>query len=306
MRIFALGLILAMLVFPTAVLADPANDSQAKIKVGIYVLNIGKFDTSSGSYTVDFYLNLKCADNSTECMSDFEFMNGRAISKELTIDTPHEKVYRIQADLADNVDLMDYPFDSHRLSINLEDTQRQTDELVYIADPGNSGIDPKVTLVGWELEGGDSNISEHHYETFNETYSFYSYGINIKRISLASILKIFVPVFFIVFIASLALLIKPENINNRLGMSTASLISAVMFHLSATSSIPPVGYITFADKFMLGTYAILLANLAWTVLLMRYTEKGQEKEAEKGYNAALITVPALTLLIYALIFLRIV
>jgi hypothetical protein len=42
----------------------PSNQTQTskgpdKVRVGIYILNIGKFDLSTGLYTIDFYLNLK-------------------------------------------------------------------------------------------------------------------------------------------------------------------------------------------------------------------------------------------------------
>lgn len=299
------GIAIVLLLFMASVIF--AADAQPqKVKIGIYLLNLGKFDVATGSYTADFYLNYKCDNSAAECEPNFEFMNGRASSTDKVLDTPNEKTYRIQAVLADNVDLKDFPFDSHRLSINIEDKNRTERELIYESDPANSGIDPRVVIVGWNLNGWDATVTQHTYETFGETYSHYSYGINISRITLSSILKIFVPVFFIVFIASLALLIKPESVNNRLGMSTAALISAVMFHLAATSSIPPVGYMTFVDKFMIGTYIVLLANLGSTVLLLRYTQKGQEDNAKSVYRISLYGVSGLALLIYSLLFLKII
>ncbi|MDP3881477.1 MAG: hypothetical protein Q8Q31_01220 [Nanoarchaeota archaeon] len=60
--------------------------SNASVFVGVYILNLGKFDISTGSFTVDFYLSLKCQVN---CSSqEFEFINGRASSFEKIIGFP--------------------------------------------------------------------------------------------------------------------------------------------------------------------------------------------------------------------------
>ena len=89
-----------LLVGWTALAVLPALRAEEKpqvIKVGVYVLNVGKFELSTGQYTMDFYLSLTSdrpiADNS------FEFMNGRASSSDLLISEPTNKFYRIQANL---------------------------------------------------------------------------------------------------------------------------------------------------------------------------------------------------------------
>ena len=45
--------------------------SAQKVDVGLYVLNLGKFDVATGSFTADFYLSMKC---DSYCSPDsFEF-----------------------------------------------------------------------------------------------------------------------------------------------------------------------------------------------------------------------------------------
>jgi hypothetical protein len=59
--------------------ADETNRTR-EVKVGIYVLNLGKLDVGSGAFTADFYLSLKSADPIPD--ASFEFLNGRAASLE--------------------------------------------------------------------------------------------------------------------------------------------------------------------------------------------------------------------------------
>ncbi|MBI4894721.1 MAG: hypothetical protein HY833_03225, partial [Candidatus Aenigmarchaeota archaeon] len=248
---------LAMLVFliPALIFASPSYaqsteetslvaSDPSEVSVGIYVLNVGKFEVATGSYTIDFYLDMKCP---TECdPSRFEFSNGRANTVDKIIDTPTEKFYRIQASLSQNIDLRKYPFDSHKLSIVIEDKVETKEALVYKIDPEGSGIDPEVSIVGWDLNGWGTEVGEHFYVPYDETYSRYTFNIDISRPVLPSFIKSMLPVFFMIFVSMLSLLLAADKVTMRLSLNISTLLAAVMFHLNITSQIPPVGYMTFA------------------------------------------------------------
>ena len=77
------------------------TDKASVVNAGIYVLSVGQFNISTGSYVVDMYLTLQCA---KPCWPNrFEFMNGRATSTDLVEDEPNYKSYRIQAALQTEV-----------------------------------------------------------------------------------------------------------------------------------------------------------------------------------------------------------
>jgi len=85
-------------------LLTPLVAAQEEVQVGLYLLNLGKFDISTGSFTADFYLSMECEN---ECSPEnFEFMNGRASTIEKIIDDPNLKFYRIQANLNSQIDLI--------------------------------------------------------------------------------------------------------------------------------------------------------------------------------------------------------
>lgn len=309
MKMMKARLFLMVLLLPALLLAAPAHaqsmeageDGPSIVKVGVYVLNVGKFEIATGTYTVDFYLDMKCE---SECdPSRFEFSNGRTNTIDTTIDEPNEKFYRIQGTFSSNVDLRKYPFDAHKLSIILEDKDSTVGSQVYELDPASSGIDPEVIIVGWELDGWDMEVGEHYYAPYDETYSRYTFNIEISRAVLPSFIKSMLPVFFMVFVGMLSLLLAADKVTMRLSLNISTLLAAVMFHLNLTSQIPPVGYMTFADKFMIGTYVILMAILASGVMLMRHTEKKDKRKAEDIYRKALLYIPVAAAAIYAALFL---
>jgi hypothetical protein len=273
-----------------------------KVYVGVYVLNLGKFELATGAYTVDFYLSLRSQEPVE--MGDFEFMNGRATTVDKLIDTPTEKFYRIQANLSQNLDLRRYPFDEHLLTIEIEDKRRTVDELVYVVDEQSCGVDPGVIVVGWRLAGWEAKVLAHDYEIYGETYSRFVFGLRIQRVILNAVIKSFLPIACMVLVGFLSLLLAPDNVTTRLSLNISTLLGAVMFHVNLTASIPPVGYLTLADRIMIATYVVLVVILFSGVAILRWAEREDKKAlALRVYHQALGLIPPLAVALYLLVFL---
>jgi hypothetical protein len=250
------------------------------VNVGIYIINLGKFDVSSGQFTADFFLSMSCSEANCTTGS-FEFMNGRATSIDKTTDLPNEKFYRIQATLTSPVDLKGFPFDRQVMQIQLEDKTRTTEEINYVADKENSGLDKSIFFPGWNIDVWHQDVIEHYYEPYNETYSQYQFNIDISRIRFNAFLKTFLPIFFIMLITIVTFVIDPDKVMNRLAIAGSSLVASVMFHVSISNQIPPVGYTTMADKFMMLTYMILLATFIINIMILELQEMKKTKLVEK-------------------------
>jgi hypothetical protein len=280
-------------------LQQPALSQE--VGVGVYVLNLGKFDITAGSFTADFYLSFKCEN---ACPPDnFEFINGRAASIDKIIDGPNEKFYRIQANLNSQIDLRSFPFDSQKMQIILEDKKSASETLRYAPLKEESGIDESISFSGWDIGGWDAEVKDHRYGIYNETYSQYVFSVNISRIFLSSFLKTFLPVFFILTVVLFSFVLDPDKITTRLGMAGSSLVASVMFHISIANQIPPVGYLTFADKFMGLTYLILLISFIINISLLELQEKKKTGLVERLHRSTEYTMfliaPALYILLFA-------
>ncbi len=270
------------------------------VKVGFYLLNLGKFDIATGSFTADFYLSIKC-DN--VCPSqDFEFMNGRASSFEKVIDEPNEKFYRIQANLVSPIDLKKFPFDRQKMEIIIEDKKKTIDELQYIPDIEETGFDKSITFVGWNMEQWKVSTREHSYNIYNETYSQYVFEIPISRITINSIFKTFLPITFIILVMLSSFVLDPDKITTRLAMVGSALVASVMFHVSLANQLPPTGYLTFIDKFMVLSYFVILLSFIFNVFLLELHEQKKDELVKKLHKATEFTMFILIPLLYILLF----
>ncbi len=274
------------------------------VEVGVYVLNIGRFDLASGSYTIDFYLSMRCATPATCNLGSFEFMNGRATSTRQIEDTPVEKFWRIEANLYENLDLQNYPFDSHKLTIKIEDTDLTKQNLTYVADQRNSGLDSSIVIVGWSVAAWSQKVVDHNYQVYNQTYSQYVFSVTLDRES-AHALEIFIPVFFLTFIALIALVMygKVSSVlESRILLTASVLIAAVLYQFTLDSTIPPLGYLTFVDKFMIATYAIIISCLVLGIMVLKYHHRGAMAESDRMQFYSVRIMPFVTLLVYVLLF----
>ncbi len=262
--------------------ADPATGRE--VEVGLYLVNLGKLDVSTGSFTADFYLSFK----SKEPIPDgsFEFVNGRAASIEKLEDQQneagfYEKFYRILANLTTPMHLKDFPFDSQQMQIIIEDKTEDVEKLRYVPAKNESGMDAAITFPGWRVTGWDVSVREHEYPVYESKYSQFVYTVTIKRMAFSSFLKTFLPVIFLMLIVMSSFILNPEQVTTRMGAISSSLVASAMFHISISNQVPPMGYLTFADKFMILTYFILLASFFLSIAVFILQGKKAVERAKK-------------------------
>ena len=269
-------------VFPASPSAEEL-DGKEVVKVGVYILSVGNLDTTISRYSVDFFLNFECV--TAGCNpDDFDLMNAGAGYERQDQSVPEEAgqnyYYRVRATMRTNLDLRDFPFDSHDLEIEIEDKNRNTTEYIYIVDPDQSGIDSAVYVSGWDLEPKITGETEsHYYDIYEEAYSRARFRISIGHEWSASFMKGLFAAIVIVAVGMLSFLMKPTDAQDRIALTSGTLASAIFYHMTLTASIPPVGYLTYADRFMILQYIFITGSLGVAVGLFLLGSSEKNKEA---------------------------
>jgi hypothetical protein len=291
--------LLAVMAFPLVSRAgEPTH-----MRVGVTLDKLGKLDLATGAFNAEFFLSLTC--NREPCKPDFDVTNGKITGHEPLVDEPLHKEWRIKSELEGYVDLSEFPFDHHVLTIGLVDKGDPLN-VTYEIDPSTSTIDNDIKLPGWSIDPKIHASVEKHALGAGLEVEEAQVGVGISRPRLSAFFKTLVPVFFMVFVAGFTLLLKPKSAAGRLTTASAGLMTVVMFHLSATSSLPPMGYLTLFDKFMIATYFLYLLNIALSVAMVRFEEKKKEKWSELSYLIAAGAVPGVALIAWVLVFTRLV
>lgn len=305
--VFVLLCTLFILLVSPVVPAGSAGLSQSvskpeTIKVGIYLIRAGALDISTGAIDVDFYIEFTCPSTCKDHMTDFEVVNGTTKSKPLVEDeeSATKPTYRVSATVFQDVSLKKYPFDSHDIKIVIEGNFDKS-TLAYEVNKETTAIDPNVFILGWEMDHTPrAKIVDQYYAAWELHYDRYEFTTTLTKPPLAGWLKGLLPAIFIALSSLFALFITTKNIGNRVAIITSSLVASVLYHLNFTSRVPPIGYLTFGDIFMIINYVIILISLAITIWIIR-SDAPERQEAVKRVNRIEIyVIPGLWLALHIL------
>jgi hypothetical protein len=93
-----------------------------------------------------------------------------------------------------------------------------------------------------------------------------------------------------------------DKVELRLGIVSSILLAAVVLHLTISGDIPPVGYLTFADKFVLLTYFVALASFILNITLLRLIQRRKRKDAKRIYVVAKFWAVPIIIFLYLALF----
>ena len=272
--------------------SDVDDGEVRKYTVGVHVLELNKFDLATESFAVEFELDVECA--AEPCKPDLIVSNGRIIGKPEVIrhDKKSQKL-KYKAEATAVVDLSNYPFDEHLLPLTIEGK----DSVHTVLALEKSSVKEGIKLPGWEITGFEGDVVTQDDGDGTKT-SVIEFAVDVRRPTLMALFKSVIPVLIMMFVAAFTLLLKPKTAQARLNAATGGLMAVVMFQVGQVGSLPPLGYLTRFDKFMVATYLIYLVNIALSVAIVRFDEQKNERAADKAYLLAAGLVPGMALVLW--------
>ena len=274
--------------------AKPNADAPLKVTVAMTLNSVDDYDVKTGKFVADFYLSLTSPQPMPDL--DLQFANGAVDKKTVLSDKPTFKLYRMGGTFKSPADLRKYPFDSQELRIVLEDDKRGTDQVRLVVDNARTTLGRGFRAVGWQVAFVQArSLSFTHggrFEGDDLYYGRYVFALGLDRFATSAVFKVYVPAFVIVLIAVLGIWVPPEEMEVRSNAGAQLLAGAVLFHFSLMQELQATGYLTRADKLMLGVYVCLLMNMisTWWMFLV------EEHNVRRVFRIARVVVPSLTAL----------
>jgi hypothetical protein len=276
-------------------LANPTMGGPAIVKVGFVISEIRAYQITDGSFSADFFMSF----TSDKPMPKLHpvFTNGHETECQTVIEVETFRFYRCSGSFTSIVDLRDYPFDTQKLDINVEDAVYGVDTVVFVADPARTSLDASFRLSGYGVASVGAQAFKHQYPSRfdrDDLYvSRYKFTLGLDRFAQSAAFSVYVPAFIIVLISLIGLWCPPDELEVRSNAGAPMLAAAVLFHYSLIQSLPATGYLTHADKLMLGVYVSLLVNMGttWVFLIV------DEERRDFWFRLFRAWVPPLTLLI---------
>jgi hypothetical protein len=263
------------LVASLCVSARPALAEPVTVKVAIWINDILKYDPNTG-FTVDAYLQFDCDRPCGEIT--YTIYNGRASSREVLVNEPDFQVTRMEMVLTEAADLRTYPFDTHQMAVRILCICHR-DEIRFVADTAEAGLGD-VKLQGWLVDPNWHDEADAYFDKLVSESALpdYEFRTNMTRPVLAGFFKTILPALAILVVGSFGLIIGPEERIKRFDLFNAAFLGTVLFQLNVLSSLPPLAYLTYADRFLLiNLMSIILGvgSSVWIILDYRAGNKAR-------------------------------
>jgi hypothetical protein len=286
-----------------------------RVHVGVYVKQIHGINLKDSQATVDFHIWFRWTDDGLKPIESFDLVNGRIESKqnvyEARTEGAHYASCQVIATLHKLWDVSRYPFDSHKLTIEIEDNNLEADKLVYLPDVENSGLSTHAEVAGWSLKPGRASVITNTDHTnygdlslpsgHESSWSRFVFSIEVNRPGVGMFVKLLAGLFIATAIALQALQLPAQCIDARLGLSVGAMFAAVASEYLVAAGLPESNGVTMADMLHVLSFAFIFVALTESILVYKFATDGRETTATQVdrlcYRAFALSYVALAVLV---------
>jgi plastocyanin len=256
---------------------DCKNLEPITYQVGLDLSTIGEIDTKTGSYELIFWQTFVSEEvDFTKCPppSEWDYTNGYIKDKQGVYTEPHFHKFEVHGVFFSEFDFRDYPFEKLNLSVYLEPYYPITAEnIIFVVNDDYSGIEgTRVTVPGW-------GVGTPIFETRVDSYEWgdfpnFSANIPIESPPVSVFLKKVLPAIILGFFGFSTFFLSSKRLEERLTVIGAGMIGAIFFHaVYLLGELPPLGYLTIADKIMISIYSIFSMSFLGAILQQNHQNK---------------------------------
>ncbi|MBC7827529.1 MAG: hypothetical protein H7122_07280 [Chitinophagaceae bacterium] len=219
--------------------------------LGIYINSIYDFRLDEKSFMADVWLWVNYKNDSLDFENSLDFPNSK--TAEFSHFTKEKKggwnwvTQKCKAQVMHQWDVSCFPFDKQHLRIEIEDSEYDTSQLVYLADQANSKLDTSFNSNEWHIEKFMVYEDVRTYQTTygnpelsgKSSYPRVVAEIIIQRNnSWIMLAKLLTGAYVAFFISCLVFFVSSENQDSRFGLCVGALFAAIGNKYIVESIVP--------------------------------------------------------------------
>ena len=266
-----------------------------EVYVGIYLVRIASLSLKNNEYRADFYLWFRWKDERFKPYETFELMNGtienKTLIEESMVQGWNYAVFRIRSSITKYWDVVRFPFDHHTITLEIEDSVYTDNQLKYIPDTENCGVDTSIEVSGFVVRNPQASLARHSYKTnygkisdpsgMETFYSRFIFSLQLQRPGVIHALKMFYGVFMAVVIAFSCLFVRPLDLTARFGLSASAIFAVIGSHFVVINNMPESQQLTLVDRLHIFSGLTILATIVVSIISLALWVSGREKESKR-------------------------
>ncbi|MDD2792995.1 MAG: hypothetical protein PHD73_07435 [Sediminibacterium sp.] len=264
------------------------------VKAGIYITSIHDIDFKQNEFAINLWLWLKYKNRDFNFDQNLEIPQAKSFSKlYTTIDSTGGEFYvlmKLQCLMKDSWKISSFPFDKQMLRLSFENSQFDSESLVFVPDTLGKHFDPRFTLRGWNIDSfsivngiklyetgfGDASLDTPHTE-----YSSLKVRVGITREAGGIFWKMFMGMYVAFLISFICFFIHADSIDSRFGLSVGALFAAIGNKYIIDSALPESVTYTLVDTLHGLTLFFIFAMVSFSVYSLSLIKKNQIAKADR-------------------------
>jgi len=216
----------------------PGASPLGPVKIGVYLYSIQELDFSKNTFHPTFEVWFRWRGDAYDPLANLHVVGARSMTVTLEdrrklADGENYVVARVDAVINQSFDTGAFPFDRHRLRIEIE-SPYEDDYLSYEVDWDASMLDPDAFSPGWQLSGFQLHEYRKKYPTSfgltertAERYSTLVAEVVAERTSWRAAVDYFIGFIVCVLLCLLGYFVPPNLLQVRTTLATAATFAAV-------------------------------------------------------------------------------
>ena len=263
-----------------------------RVEIGMHALRLTSLDVPNNQFSLDFWLWFRWKDDTRKPYETFELANGKIDSRQIEriekVGDVNYACLRVQATLTCFWNVARFPLGRQKLAIEIEDNDLEADQLIYVADRGNCGVDGDFRVPGWAYQGFSADVLTHDYATNygdprhpSGKETFFSrpvFTLDLVRADVLHSFKVFSGLYLSALVAFTVFFVKPEY---RLALTVGAVFAVVSSHTVISAYLPEAGVLTLADKLHLVTAGVILVSLFETAYSLHLCHRNLDQKSKR-------------------------
>lgn len=256
------------------------------VVIGAYVISVHDINFQQKEYTMRFWLWLLYDNPAFDFARQIDIPNAKSIDPpEVIMDVIDGKTWQLmkmKCTMKQNWKVDDFPFDKQRLTVTVENSLFDLNQMVFKADAWGSTCDREMTIDGWKITDFRVDTRPHEYTTvfgdprsemLHSDYDSFNIIIDIERNAWGLFFKIFVGMYIAFLIALLSFAPQVYELEPRFGLPVGGLFAAVGNKYIIDSVLPQSSSFTLVDTLHTITFTGIFLILLVSAISLRLHEK---------------------------------
>ncbi len=216
----------------------PTAAPPGEVHVGIFMYSVQQLDIAKHSFRVAFNIWWRYHGDTFDPIAALQVVNAQSMTvvEEDRRKLPNGDNYvvaRVEATIEQLLDTSAFPFDRHRLRVEIE-SPYEDDYLRYVVDTKDSLLDPEVYSPGWRITDFAMHVESKRYPTdfglherTNDRYSRAVIEVSAEHRGWGLVIDYFIGFIACVLICLLGYLVNPRLLQTRTTMIGTAVFAAV-------------------------------------------------------------------------------